>query len=299
MFLPFQVEILEKLKTTNNALIILGSGMGSDLIINALLKACNQTSLVIVLSPSKTLPFSLAELSGEITSECSSRERSKIYLKGGSVYVSSRMFIVDLLNERLPVHLITGIIVLDAHLVTSTSNEAFILYVFRQFNSQGFIYGFSESPHLFRLNNTLEKSLISMQMQSCFLYPRFEVTASKDLEANSIEVVEYHCSIDSNVEKIQLSILDIINCCLSDARRCGKIVIDCLLEDILADGVSVIYSEIGSDFSPKVGELINDIRLCNYIFIFIYRQANVVDVISIGFSGIFKICREYGFPCKD
>ena len=61
-------------------------------------------------------------------------KREEMYVEGGCLSVTSRILIVDLLSGIVPVELIHGIIVLDAHRITRDSCEAFILRVFRHNN---------------------------------------------------------------------------------------------------------------------------------------------------------------------
>ena len=38
-----------------------------------------------------------------------------MYLSGGVLFVTSRILVVDMLTKKLPIHLVTGIVVLRAH----------------------------------------------------------------------------------------------------------------------------------------------------------------------------------------
>ena len=44
---------------------------------------------------------------------CSSR--NAIYMEGGVIFVTSRILVVDMLTDKVPTHLITGILVYRAH----------------------------------------------------------------------------------------------------------------------------------------------------------------------------------------
>lgn len=50
------------------------------------------------------------------------------------IFSSSRILVVDMLMERMPIELVTGILVFKAHKVIETSQEAFILRLYRQKN---------------------------------------------------------------------------------------------------------------------------------------------------------------------
>lgn len=60
--------------------------------------------------------------------------RQSVYMEGGVIFSSSRILVVDMLMDRMPVDLITGIMVFKAHKVIETSQEAFILRLYRQKN---------------------------------------------------------------------------------------------------------------------------------------------------------------------
>lgn len=60
--------------------------------------------------------------------------REKVYLEGGINFVSTRILVVDLLKKRIPISHITGIIVLRAHTVLESCQEAFALRLYRQEN---------------------------------------------------------------------------------------------------------------------------------------------------------------------
>ena len=84
-----------------------------------------------------------------ITTEYTPEERSEEYAAGGCIAITSRILAVDLLTHRTPTSSITGFLVWDAHRVSETSSEAFILRLFRQENKTGFIKGLSDSPESF------------------------------------------------------------------------------------------------------------------------------------------------------
>jgi len=41
--------------------------------------------------------------------------RANIYLEGGVLFITTRILVVDILVERIPVHLVSGILVYRAH----------------------------------------------------------------------------------------------------------------------------------------------------------------------------------------
>ena len=56
------------------------------------------------------------------------------YLSGGVHFITTRILVVDLLKNRIPIDKITGFVVLRAHKVLESCQEAFALRLFRQSN---------------------------------------------------------------------------------------------------------------------------------------------------------------------
>jgi DNA excision repair protein ERCC-4 len=78
-------------------------------------------------------------------------EREKVYLEGGIQFISTRILVVDLLKNRIPIENISGIVVLRAHNVVESCQEAFALRLYRQRNKTGFIKAFSLSVEAFTM----------------------------------------------------------------------------------------------------------------------------------------------------
>lgn len=78
--------------------------------------------------------------------------RNDVYLAGGVLFVTSRILVVDMLTERIPINLITGIIVYHAHKYTPKiaalyrklyeRNECLLLWQ-KSLNKDGFTLYFS------------------------------------------------------------------------------------------------------------------------------------------------------------
>jgi len=73
------------------------------------------------------------------TDTMSLNDRSEAYLKGGCFFVTSRILVVDMLCDRVPIDLISGILVYNAHTVIDSCQETFILRMFRQKNKVIFL----------------------------------------------------------------------------------------------------------------------------------------------------------------
>ncbi|XP_037298166.1 DNA repair endonuclease XPF isoform X2 [Manduca sexta] len=138
--------------------------------------------------------------------------REKAYLEGGIQLVSTRILVVDLLKNRVPVSHITGIIVLRAHTVLESCQEAFALRLYRQNNKTGFIKAFSNSPISFTFGyHQVEKVMRALFVTELFLWPRFHGTIIKNLKGKQAQVVELNVPLSTNMSHIQSCLLDIMN----------------------------------------------------------------------------------------
>lgn len=60
--------------------------------------------------------------------------RQDMYLSGGIHFITTRILVVDMLKKRIPIDKITGFIILRAHKMIESCQEAFVLRLFRQSN---------------------------------------------------------------------------------------------------------------------------------------------------------------------
>ncbi|XP_068632309.1 DNA repair endonuclease XPF isoform X2 [Battus philenor] len=139
-------------------------------------------------------------------------ERAKTYLEGGVFFVSTRILVVDLLKNRVPIAHITGIIVLRAHTVLESCQEAFVLRLYRQKNKTGFIKAFSNSPISFTFGyHQVEKVMRALFVTELYLWPRFHGIIIKSLKNRQAEVVELQIPLTAKANHIQMCLLDIMN----------------------------------------------------------------------------------------
>jgi DNA excision repair protein ERCC-4 len=102
-------------------------------------------------------------LPGIISNKSNLLARRTMYIEGGCYFITSRIMIVDLLTERANASNICGFLVLNAHRITETSMEAFILKIFKDSNPDGFI-------KVQRHENINEGKTLTARFLSCFLY---------------------------------------------------------------------------------------------------------------------------------
>jgi DNA excision repair protein ERCC-4 len=157
-----------------------------------------------------------------ITTDYSAEERAEEYVAGGCVGITSRLLAVDLLTGRVPASTASGMVVWDAHRISETSGEAFILRLFRQQNRTGFIKALSDAPEAFgggffrvekvgsrryvfiRINNTILFLTMTRIYVSCFKATiRIYVSCFKTSEAVPFRLVSCgeSCSKDISLPR--------------------------------------------------------------------------------------------------
>lgn len=263
--LKFQQLILEDM-LARDALLVLGRGLGWEIIIANLLYILS--SPVVTLGdnskPRKSLSFLLNARDDEIwrikeelddllwvddndVSEAdlrfivvtgdthnTSSKRKNLYLKGGIIAISSRVLVVDLLSGILQPSEVTGLFVLHAERLKETSNEAFILGLYRDKNDWGFIKAISDEPELILGFSPLGDKLKILRLSQVLLWPRFHVEVISSLvlrprllmlgqQKAAIErrlnVTEINVQLSYKMTKIQLAILACIKACLQELKR--------------------------------------------------------------------------------
>ena len=137
------------------------------------------------LSPDDPLP----PLPAEVTADIATAERLRLYKTCSSLFVTTRILVVDLLSGRLSPNNISGICVLNAHRVTDTSGEGFVVRLYRGGNTTGFVRGFSDFPSSFVSEfGKAEKVMKALYAKRLHLWPRFQVAVQEDLETRPPEV---------------------------------------------------------------------------------------------------------------
>ncbi|KAF9283234.1 hypothetical protein BGZ74_001972, partial [Mortierella antarctica] len=278
--LSFQKEIVAEL-VAEDALLIMARGLGLRSILGAFLQIyCQPQNLVLLINTTAeeeaTLKDDLISNVGQqgqhflsITSEQSLAERSDLYRFGGVMAITSRILVMDLLTGRIPVHLITGILVANAHRVTATTTEAFILRLYRQGNSQGFVKAFSDQPEVISAGfATLEKTLKLLYLRKVNLWPRFHLTVIESLESHTADVIEIRQPMTKSMKAIQASIIDCMDVCLQELRRSSSAieidVDDFTVEKAMFKSFDVIIRRqldpIWHRVSSKTKHLVSDLK---------------------------------------
>lgn len=131
----------------NDALLIMAEGLGIERVFTNFIKLYSDPAqLVMILNTSEsedTYFIRKIKANKELESQApvrittdthSMNDRTEAYMKGGCFFVTSRILVVDMLCDRIPIDLISGILVYNAHTVIDSCQESFILRMFRQKN---------------------------------------------------------------------------------------------------------------------------------------------------------------------
>lgn len=214
VLLNFQRDIINSV-IENDALFVLAPGLGLYQVVAVLLKlqderrklsgehgvtlvigadATQRTTLQMELnriypSEERFVPDKEAEFPKQVTADLSTAERLGLYTSSSCLFVTTRILVVDLLSERLDPKQVSGIIVMNAHRLTDSSGEAFIIKLYKTKGGEGYIRAFSESPVSFTSEFAKpEKVLKALHIQNVQIWPRFRNAVQDDFENKAPQV---------------------------------------------------------------------------------------------------------------
>uniref|UniRef100_A0A182Y440 DNA repair endonuclease XPF n=1 Tax=Anopheles stephensi TaxID=30069 RepID=A0A182Y440_ANOST len=152
-------------------------------------------------------------------------ERERTYLQGGIQFISTRILVVDLLKNRIPIELITGMFVVRAHEIVESCQEAFALRLYRQRNKVGFIKAFSRNVEAFTYGyGHVEKVMRNLFVKELFIWPRFHMTIQRSLKPYEPAVVEIQIPMTQNMILLQTNLLDLINYLVKSIKNLNRFV---------------------------------------------------------------------------
>ncbi|XP_038214945.1 DNA repair endonuclease XPF-like isoform X1 [Zerene cesonia] len=215
------MDVFEK-----DALLILAKGLNyNNIISNILWVYKNPANLVLVLNSNEHEETYFNKKLNLFSLPIKGSEREKTYLEGGIYFAGTRILVVDLLKKRIPVDKISGIIVLRAHTVLESCQEAFVLRLYRQKNKTGFIKAFSNSPISFTFGfHQVEKVMRALFVTELYLWPRFHGTTIKSLKCRQAQVEELHIPLTSHMGNIQSCLLDIMNYTVKQLKSINRTI---------------------------------------------------------------------------
>lgn len=121
--------------------------------------------------------------------------------------------------------LVTGIIVLRAHQIVESCQEAFALRLYRQNNKTGFVKAFSSCAEAFTYGyGHIEKVMRNLFVKELYIWPRFHALIRKALKQYEPTVVELHVPMTTKMTMIQTHLLDIMNYLVKEIKRINRFV---------------------------------------------------------------------------
>ncbi|XP_077406225.1 DNA repair endonuclease XPF [Vanacampus margaritifer] len=283
--LEFETEMFLSLFSCDGLLVV-AEGMGIDRILLQFMRVYSeQGSLVLLLNTTTPEQEYLTEqlqvegvthLPRTVTSEVQGTERYDVYTKGGVLFVTSRILVVDFLTDRIPAHLISGILVYRAHKIIESCQEAFILRLFRQKNKTGFIKAFTDKATAFSSGFCqVERVMRNLFVKKLYIWPRFQASVNTALERHKPDVVELHVSLTPFMRAVQSSVLDIMGACLKELKRYNPTLEaeDLSLENTLSNAfdktirhyLDPLWHQLGS----KTKALVQDLKVLRVLLLYL------------------------------
>ncbi|KAL5104999.1 DNA repair endonuclease XPF [Taenia crassiceps] len=152
-----------------------------------------------------------------ITGDVNTQERLEAYRRGGVVFVSSRILVVDLLRGTMPVELVTGVLVLRCHNLHESSQESFVLRLLRERNPRIFIKAFTDNAiALMSGYNRVEHLLNQFGISRLLLWPRFNLDVVNTLSNCPLNVEEVQVFLTEESSTCQRCLLEMVKATLRE-----------------------------------------------------------------------------------
>ncbi|CAH1775707.1 unnamed protein product [Owenia fusiformis] len=283
----------------NDGLLITARGLGIQRVFTSFLKVYSDPgSLVLVLNTTThEQEYFIEQLANDgvlplpkiVTNELAATKRHSIYMEGGVLFVTSRILVVDMLTDRVPMDLVSGILVYKAHKILESCQEAFILRLYRQKNKQGFIKAFSESPQSFTAGFChVARVMKNLFVRKLYLWPRFQIDVAKCLEKHKPEVIEIHLHMTSLMTACQIAILDLIKACVQEVQRCNpsldtdEVTVEYVITRDFDKVIRLQLDPFWHVLSSKTKQLISDIKTLRLILIHLtqYDCVNFYNLVN-------------------
>ncbi|VDN55404.1 unnamed protein product [Dracunculus medinensis] len=216
---------------SDDVLFILAKGLGLERLVLHHLHLYSDPKLLVFIvntTPADECYFisNLKEISKSclprvINSDVSTKDREILYMQGGIHFITSRILMVDLLQNRVPVKNVAGIIVHHAHQLLSGFQESFILRLYREKKADGFVKAFSDNPNVFTSIGELQRLVSRLYIRRVRLLPRFDVDVKRALDLYTPKMIEMCSDLPHSMRKVQSALVDIIRTCVNELKQCS------------------------------------------------------------------------------
>ncbi|KAK9121248.1 hypothetical protein Syun_018865 [Stephania yunnanensis] len=224
-------------------------------------------------SISRNLPTGIPTT--DVSSDLPGPLRRHLYSSSRVLFLTPRILIVDLLTRTLPASSPAGLIILNAHLLSETSTEAFIARVFRAANPAAYVRAFTDNaPAMVAGFGKVERVMRCLGIRRLALWPRFQVYVAEELESDPPVVVDVRVPMTRSMRGIQDAVVEVMGACLGEMRKTNKVDVDELtvenglfksFDEIVRRQLDPIWHTLGRKTKQLVSDLRNLRKLLDYL----------------------------------
>ena len=222
-------------------------------------------------TPDEMMPTIITNESGQ------GKDRKQLYKRGGVFCITSRILIVDLLDNTLSPKDVDGMLIGHADHVNNDSTEAFIIriYTSQKRRDRCFIKAFTDNPeYLLSGFAKIDKTLKALQVRHLYLYPRFHDAIKNELEQNSPHVQELHQDLSPSMKDIQSAIVAAVQTCMKELKNSTPFLEwlgdDLSIENCVTSAFDrAVSRQLEKDWhrlKPQTKQLVQDLRTLRALF---------------------------------
>ncbi|KAK6030375.1 hypothetical protein OSTOST_03499, partial [Ostertagia ostertagi] len=156
-----------------------------------------------------------------VNADISTKDREAVYLEGGVQFLTSRILLVDLLTDRVPVKNIAGILVYRAHQILSSFQESFILRLYR----------FHRSAYSVSSLGQLQRVIDRLYIRSVRLIPRFDADVKLTLEKTPPALSELIVDLPPVLRRVHTTFVELLKVCIRELKQCSTAEKQAVLEE--------------------------------------------------------------------
>uniref|UniRef100_A0A915J0Y2 Uncharacterized protein n=1 Tax=Romanomermis culicivorax TaxID=13658 RepID=A0A915J0Y2_ROMCU len=142
----------------------------------------------------------------------------------GVQFVTTPILISDILCQRIPISLVTGLLVYRAHTVLRSALESFILLTFRKEKPDIFVKAFSDAPQRFVEHlGQLQRAVSSLRVDRVYFLPRYHAEVISELDSAEKDakpdLVEIAVKLTPCMKNAQNYLIELLRACLQELKR--------------------------------------------------------------------------------
>ncbi|KAL5968104.1 DNA repair endonuclease XPF [Taenia solium] len=284
----------------DSCMFVCAEGLGLDTILYTLIKLHNDPHNLVLVSN-----YSLPEakyikakfvLENEayspfiITADVNTQERLEAYRRGGVVFVSSRILVVDLLRGTMPVELVTGVLVLRCHNLHESSQESFVLQLLRERNPHIFIKAFTDNATaLMSGYSRVEHLMNQFGISRLLLWPRFNLDVVNTLSNCPLNVEEVQAGTSLYIDPIWHHLTQTSHRLLADVAGLRRLLFQLIdydavtFLDAFEDLRQAELSSLRMSKSVQISSLQRDGNCANWLL-----MSQAEQMLSVARSRVYK-----------